>query len=475
MSRFKKLQEMFNKQDEEKDFSDDEMQDNIILKQDKGIKKKIQAYDGLRSDMKKYEGRTVSYEDYQNMQAIKDNGDEDPEDEEIEEDGDEDEIQTDNNEEDEVEEQEDGVEEEQGNIDEDEYNDKVNVNNTKELFESSKNQMEKEDQDYLKEITKFTPSEIRKGKNVKNQKNLFEFFIGLRIGIQKILTGINSLPRYNQITKYIDDSNVEVVKLTLKDLFKLLFNIIQLQKELLSAGNLQESLEKSAANTVSNFSKILKMIKSIMSSLEDDCMTVELNELMQIFNAIFDKILMINEKVTNVWYRKSLVNTYKSNTKILKILNNDFCEHIKSNLNSNYETIRQATKKKANDRLLGRKIEFDDETYNDQDFYNHLLKEYIASHEEMNEMEHTDDKRYDLTMKYLMNKTEKQKKNVDTKASKNRKLRYDKYEKLINFTVPMHNSSANPGRDELIRSIFGMNLNVKRINAGDLDDGIEII
>ena len=60
-------------------------------------------------------------------------------------------------------------------------------------------------------------------------------------------------------------------------------------------------------------------------------------------------------------------------------------------------------------------------------------------------------------MKYLMNKKLKKKKNVDTKASKNRKIRYEKHEKLINFMTPQINDKEINGREIILNSLFGMN------------------
>ena len=39
-------------------------------------------------------------------------------------------------------------------------------------------------------------------------------------------------------------------------------------------------------------------------------------------------------------------------------------------------------------------------------------------------------------MRYILNKNSKIKKNEDTKASKDRKIKYDKHEEIINFMVP---------------------------------------
>ena len=68
-------------------------------------------------------------------------------------------------------------------------------------------------------------------------------------------------------------------------------------------------------------------------------------------------------------------------------------------------------------------------------------------------------------MKYLLNRNTKIKKKVDTKATKNRKIRYDKHEEIINFMVPENNNKEINGRNIIINSLFG----TKKINV-DIDN-----
>ena len=73
-------------------------------------------------------------------------------------------------------------------------------------------------------------------------------------------------------------------------------------------------------------------------------------------------------------------------------------------------------------------------------------------------------------MKYILNKKAKVKKNVDTKASKNRKIRYDKHEKIINFMVPQINTKESIGRDIIVNSLFGMHKKIKNNNNDEGKD-----
>ena len=87
--------------------------------------------------------------------------------------------------------------------------------------------------------------------------------------------------------------------------------------------------------------------------------------------------------------------------------------------------------------------------------YNFLLKEFISNKQEFEGAENNSS-RMDLTLQYLMNRNkQKSSKRCETKGSKNRKIRFDKHEKLINFMVPITNHLMNPGRQEILKSIFG--------------------
>jgi len=48
------------------------------------------------------------------------------------------------------------------------------------------------------------------------------------------------------------------------------------------------------------------------------------------------------------------------------------------------------------------------------------------------------------------------KKEVDRKASKNRKIRYVIHDKIVNFLVPLENLTLSEGRDAIVSNLFGI-------------------
>ena len=53
--------------------------------------------------------------------------------------------------------------------------------------------MEKQDERYLTALLKVTRDELRKDKNIQNQKELYEIFVRILIALLNLLLDINSL------------------------------------------------------------------------------------------------------------------------------------------------------------------------------------------------------------------------------------------------------------------------------------------
>jgi len=516
MNRRKQLEKIFNHKDhkEEEEFEDYLDEQDMKKYKDRTLRQNLRNKDQMQKELSKYNGKKVNYKDIYDDNQNEDQ-EEDFEDEEISDDeiigsGEEEMEDDDNLEENKEDNQNDSLDnyQEQGEdfLEDDgdeeferteESNSEINNKKSKSLSGNKKvneksasfdkEQMDKEDEAYMRTITMHTPNEIKKGKNVINQKNLFDFLIGLRISLQKIITSLSLLPQKKTFNKFLDDSNSRSIKSTINNILKLLINLISFQKELLLRGNLLSSIDKiNQTNSEKDFNKILNKILELsgkVNNTEDEL--PDFDEIYNIVRPVYDRIMAISEKIIDIWYRKTLVYSFKSTqgNKMLKILNNNFCDHIKTNIETNFHNIREKTMKiSINEKILGKRNrsitkEYDEEIYNDNDFYSYLLKEFISGKEESMKND-SSNSRYDLTLQYLLNRQKNKKnKNVDTRASKCRKLRYDKHEKIINFMVPFANHKVNFGRDEIVRSIFGLDRGKVNRTIEDVDDesGIEII
>jgi len=474
-NKAKKLKEKFDKIDtnyndnlDKYDFIENEGENIVTLNKNNLIKKNINKINTIQKDLKKYEGNIISYNKYKNENfEIEDiSNDEEDENEEIESDNkkyeEEEETETENeenkNNNEEYEEKEKSNKKEEKNKEEKEDK-KLNINNVKE-------KLNKDDLDL--NFKKVTNNDIKKGENLKNQKNLYEFLLGFRISLQNILINVNTLPSYLTFSKFENKVN-DKIKNDINEIKNesklLLVSLLQIHKKLF--------LKENLINLNEDFNPI-NDLSSIIDYLKNNYINKDINNSILEFHK---KIFIIVQKILNNWYRKTLINSFKiNNNKVLKVLNDDFCKNILNNINNNYESVQKNNQKLNNEKLLGRKrikeeeFNYDKEIFNDIEFYNYLLKEFLNNNSNEFENSNNGENRYDLTMKYLMNKKLKKKKNVDTKASKNRKIRYEKHEKIINFMTPQINDREITGREIILNSLFGMNNRNKKIEViNDVD------
>jgi protein AATF/BFR2 len=84
----------------------------------------------------------------------------------------------------------------------------------------------------------------------------------------------------------------------------------------------------------------------------------------------------------------------------------------------------------VNDRHLK---DYDEEIFDDTDFYNQLLREVI-DRKSSNISDPVELSRRAIELQKLRSK----KKNVDTKASKGRKIKFEVHKPLVNFMAPIH-------------------------------------
>ena len=92
-----------------------------------------------------------------------------------------------------------------------------------------------------------------------------------------------------------------------------------------------------------------------------------------------------------------------------------------------------------------------EDTFDDTDFYHQLLQDLIHNKTTSN-LGETGQKWLELNRN-----RSKSKRNINTKATKGRKIRYDVYPKLVSFMAPRDNSDVNDStRNELFRSLFGL-------------------
>lgn len=118
---------------------------------------------------------------------------------------------------------------------------------------------------------------------------------------------------------------------------------------------------------------------------------------------------------------------------------------------------------------VSQRVTESEKIYDDADFYGLLLKELL----EQKSQDSVAASNIDIG--FQMRREAKVKKNVDTKASKGRKLRYTVHEKLQNFMAPEDRSKWGERQaDELFGSLFGQRMALgEDEEVGDEEDGID--
>lgn len=88
----------------------------------------------------------------------------------------------------------------------------------------------------------------------------------------------------------------------------------------------------------------------------------------------------------------------------------------------------------------------------------------------VNEVEEDNEFRVSDTMKYLKNREghEAKHKDVDRKASKNRKIRFNVHAKLLNF-MPSQVANLMESRDDIVRNMFNCKALEQKLNEPEND------
>jgi protein AATF/BFR2 len=170
-------------------------------------------------------------------------------------------------------------------------------------------------------------------------------------------------------------------------------------------------------------------------------------------------------KVINQSLVSQIEYSYQNREKLVK----------KVHLNrSNYKVIGKQSERVAEEAKDQHLNDYDEQIYDDGDYYQQLLKEFIDSR-----MQETNDPAV-LAMRHAQLKrlqARKSKKAVDTKASKGRKIRYQVHEKIQNFMAPEPRGTWHEEMcEELFSSLLGNSKNTKeQPDSISFNDGFRIM
>ncbi|CAG5861581.1 unnamed protein product [Menidia menidia] len=336
-----------------------------------------------------------------------------------------------------------------------------------------------------------TNEEIEKGKAVKNQLALYDQLLEGRIKIQKALVTANQLPQPDTVPEFKRMGGAElagVLKNTHKALTTLQRSLFELQDDLLfqNADTQTIALGKTQAQSgdeeMSNDED--KKDASVPASLmlKRKLEMVEYPDLMAKRFAAFQPYCGTTLKR---WHDKTRLTVGKT-SKGFQAFESNIVTQVEQVLMDKERLLRRTQTRRSDYRVLGKRDssnvmsenapsdgqlaqlkanthlkDLDEDIYDDDDFYHHLLRELIEQKTSTADPKsQTAMGKHWLAIHKLRRKI---KKNVDTKASKGRKVRYHIHSKLVNFMAPVDQSSvSDEACNDLYRALFDQKASVKQ-------------
>lgn len=330
--------------------------------------------------------------------------------------------------------------------------------------------------------------EKKKGLCVKNQINLWENLLEMRIQLQKCLLVSNKMPQhdtYKELTSAGDEAFTSKLNETQKTVRDLLEKFLTLQSLLFKQYPETKSLLTQNGNGVSKErdegieSDSNEEIPSDSDEeTTNDCKDDKPDE-ETVFKSKRRKLSDYEAHLKDAHskyktYRDSTIQKWNDKTKVLSKSNDvtSVLKQIEYVLNDKEKLLQRTRQKKSNFEVLGKSIanaegdnleqqtdanEYDPEIFDDSDFYHQILRELI----EFRSADLTDPVQLGRQWVQLQSMRSKMKRSIDTRATKGRKIRYAVHSKLVNFMAPMDDSKwTDAAKTDLYSSLFRGNQNI---------------
>ncbi len=298
---------------------------------------------------------------------------------------------------------------------------------------------------------------LQKSKTVHYQLKLWKALLSLRMQFQPILELLKKAPK-SPLEKPSKNLQNQIL------ITFLLENLSKMQGDLLKSSSFNREIQP--------IPPIFQSISSEISGFDEDSndFSVDPEAIYQEFDGFYQSYFPWAELSLTKWSEKTnILSSNLSKTGLKNLLHTPIGQVNK--MMENFEKLKVKSQlKRGHFRILGEGLEnleknFDENIYDDSDLMQEMLKNFLEPGGNENFIE--DMPLYDTTRQYLLERKlkneEKTHKNVDRRASKNRKLRYEIHAKLVNFMQCEDRYGVIEGRDEILKSI-------KRRFEGDVDE-----
>lgn len=300
--------------------------------------------------------------------------------------------------------------------------------------------MSEEQKQVTSALSQAAKADAEKGQAVKTQRATFDSLLNARVKLQKALIGANTL------AGLADSTEEEYPTSAFQAAETAAFNLWS------SLNSLRETLESNRTGK-----------KRKHSEFTSDSPTSELWAHMRgqetasqpHRNVVLEKWSNKARGATNIAARNRL-NASASEQTIVDVL--------QEQLSGDRLVKRARTPRSCAPLQLSQKVEQSSSIYDDADFYGLLLQSLLEQRSADSVAASASAANIDVA--FQMRREAKTKKNVDTKASKGRKLRYTVLEKLQNFMAPEdRNVWGDRQAEELFGSLFG-----RKMGLGEEED-----
>lgn len=357
----------------------------------------------------------------------------------------------------------------------------------------------------MNNISQLTRVDAQKGHSILKQTKFFENIVDLRIKLQKLLNFINQLPLTEQSWAQLDDTDsgslIEKNNKLLLKIFDKLFNlrlkfqlddnITKKSSELNDSNNnkkkrsydellddtdkLNNDLHKYRTTVLNKWSTKIQMASGSQQLNSTKFKAINQPSNVQVENQLANRDRLIKRTTLN---RNNVVpfnfeSDYKEGK--LSLLANNNSINNKEDLEDESEEeldIPRNYDPRRKDNSLCFDLTENPYIFNDEDFYRLLLNDLL------------DKKLHDTTNNngIGLNGTEimitsnsrdnKIKKNIDTKASKGRKLNYSIQEPIAHFEAPINNGYrwSDEQIDEFFAGLLGQKIDFNEYDSDESDD-----
>ena len=346
---------------------------------------------------------------------------------------------------------------EEQNDDEDDDNMEIEASGADDKQDKLKALLNNEQKTLSSQLSSIALTDSQKGESIQNQMVIYESILDARIKLQKGLAVSNTMPLSKEkAEQFKDESTDSKIKNLKSSLYDLLDQLTTVRLDMMKTDGLDVSNIKVGKK---------RTLEAAMANA----------------NRLEDTLTPYRDAVLTKWSRKIQAASGASalNQSKFSIQNQNAKLQVTTNLADMDRLVKRTRINRSNYVVLGEEEQKSDkknvdsnlqeriEIFDDTDFYRLLLKDLVDRR--------MADAGTSTGMKWTVVKP-KVKKNVDTKASKGRKLRYHVQEKIQNFDAPRQFVSWSDDQiDELFAGLFGQKVEVNEEEEIEKEAEEEII